>query len=665
MSNWRDQILNEFTPKVARLTLVSDPDGLLREEGIFECIRERGYELTTFENPVAFRYEYESKFRSSWDRGENIELVAVLHSHEADLSSLPYDIFKASHRLSFSINDIFPNLSYLVVAELDKADFDALYRAQKQFSPGQLGDNATKKFILRHVFEIVPELIKQSSDLIKVLLRRHYSGQQIPYIIDEWFIKILRHNKIFDDWPLEILISDREMFFAFLQERWPIFLNFMATKDELGVGEVEKHHELSIDGPSNLPFDHQDIRIYIDNLFVEGFLHPVSHPHSNSLSKTWISIGIRIDTSSERLSYLKKLIGSLQASIPTIDSRHSEWFQFARIWAKLILLINELTEIIPEKTNTVIHDLQKRVDNVFTTWLYKRFAGLVNLPPVPPVMLHHIPRFISRQIIEDPKAKVALLIVDGLSLDQWLVVRETLSSQQFKFRFYEQEIFAWIPSLTSVSRQATFAGKPPIYFPNSIQFTDKEPEVWTQFWTDKGLAPTEVIYAKGLGDNNLMNFSETLLHPKIRIAGLVIDKVDKIMHGMELGSAGMHNQVRQWAQQPYLTTLLDLLLDQGFSIYLTSDHGNIEADGCGHPSEGVIADLRGERVRIFSDAALRNRVKKYFPDAIEWESIGLPIDYYALIAPHRKAFIQEGKRVVCHGGTSIEELIVPFIKLER
>jgi hypothetical protein len=33
MSSWRDHVLKEFTPKVARLTLVADPDGLLLEEG--------------------------------------------------------------------------------------------------------------------------------------------------------------------------------------------------------------------------------------------------------------------------------------------------------------------------------------------------------------------------------------------------------------------------------------------------------------------------------------------------------------------------------------------------------------------------------------------------------------------------------------------------------
>jgi hypothetical protein len=51
MPSWRDRILQEFTPQVARLTLVADPDGLLFEEGILAGIRERGFELL----PFAFR----------------------------------------------------------------------------------------------------------------------------------------------------------------------------------------------------------------------------------------------------------------------------------------------------------------------------------------------------------------------------------------------------------------------------------------------------------------------------------------------------------------------------------------------------------------------------------------------------------------------------------
>ncbi len=127
MTGWRDQILKEFTPKVARLTLVADPDGLLLEEGILAGIRERGFELIPFEDHIAFRYVYESKFRSRWDRGEQTDLVVVLRSQAGDLGSLPYDLLLAGRSLSFSLGNIFPNLSYPVLTALDPGDLDTLY----------------------------------------------------------------------------------------------------------------------------------------------------------------------------------------------------------------------------------------------------------------------------------------------------------------------------------------------------------------------------------------------------------------------------------------------------------------------------------------------------------------------------------------------------------
>src|SRR5882672_9445347 len=217
MNSWRDQVLKEFTPNVAPLTLVADPDALLLEEGILESIRDRGFELISFEDHVTFRYAYESKFRSCWDRGEHTDLVVVSHSDLNGLGTLPNDLLQAGRRLSFSLGNIFPNLSYPIIAALDRGDLDALFEAQGRHSPGHLGDNATKEFVLLHVFEIAPELIRQPSDLLRVLLRRHYRAQRIPAILEERFIQLLRQRNAFDNWPLEILIPDREAFFAFLR----------------------------------------------------------------------------------------------------------------------------------------------------------------------------------------------------------------------------------------------------------------------------------------------------------------------------------------------------------------------------------------------------------------------------------------------------------------
>lgn len=665
MSNWRDQILREFTPNVARLTLVADPDGLLLEEGVLAGIRECGFELIPFEDHVAFRYAYESKFRSRWDQGEQTDLVVVLRSAESDLGCLPYDLLQAGRRLSFNLGEIFPNLSYPIVTTLDRGDLDALYEAQKRHAHDVLGDNATKEFVLRHVFEIAPELIHKPSELLRVLLRRHYREQRIPTLLDQRFIRVLRQQGGFEDWPLETIIPDREAFFAFLQERWSIFLNRSATQETAGVRKNEELYSLEYPGPSYLPFDHDDIRVYIDNLFVEGLLEAVPHDRAESLSKTWLAIGIRTDEQADRTRRVEGLLDTLSSDVPNEDTRHDDWFHFAKTWAELVALALDPNAVLPESARQKMNALQAQIDAAIVPWLTKRYAGLVNLPPAPPVMLHHIPRFLSRHINDAKHHKVAFALVDGLALDQWIVIRKEITKQRPNYRFRENAVFAWIPTLTSVSRQAAFAGKPPIYFPNSINTTGKEPSLWMQFWLDQGLTQQEIAYAKGLGSGPLESVEEIVTRPKARVVGLVVDKVDKIMHGMELGAAGMHNQVRQWAAGPFLGQLFDLLLENGFRVYLSSDHGNIEASGCGRPAEGAVADLRGQRARIYPDSLLRDQVKERFPDAIEWPPIGLPEDYLPLLAPARSAFVRKTESLVAHGGASIEELIVPLVQIER
>jgi hypothetical protein len=142
-----------------------------------------------------------------------------------------------------------------------------------------------------------------------------------------------------------------------------------------------------------------------------------------------------------------------------------------------------------------------------------------------------------------------------------------------------------------------------------------------------------------------------------------VDKVDKIMHGMQTGIAGMHQQVRQWAEGGFLAKLLGVLREKRFAVCLTADHGNVEAVGCGRPSEGAIADQRGERVRVYPNKTLRARVKESFPDAIDWAPAGLPQDYLPLLSCGRTAFVPEKERIVAHGGVALEEVVVPLVRV--
>jgi hypothetical protein len=158
---------------------------------------------------------------------------------------------------------------------------------------------------------------------------------------------------------------------------------------------------------------------------------------------------------------------------------------------------------------------------------------------------------------------------------------------------------------------------------------------------------------------------DSLINPQTKVIGLVIDKVDKIMHGMQLGAAGMHNQISQWCKGKYLTTLLNYLSNYGYEVWLTSDHGNIESIGKGRPKEGAIAESRGERVRVYPTHELRSQISSSYTFAREWQPSGLPENYFPLVATGNDAFINEGDSIVGHGGVAIEEVIVPLIKVER
>jgi hypothetical protein len=106
MADWRQHILKHFQPKISRLTLVADPDGLLTEEGMLSAIRERGFDLIPFDDPIAFRYAYESQYRSLWGQGQKTDLVVVLRSTEQQLNKLPFDLLKVGRQLTFALHQL-------------------------------------------------------------------------------------------------------------------------------------------------------------------------------------------------------------------------------------------------------------------------------------------------------------------------------------------------------------------------------------------------------------------------------------------------------------------------------------------------------------------------------------------------------------------------------
>ncbi|HKZ02100.1 MAG TPA: hypothetical protein VJ180_07665, partial [Pyrinomonadaceae bacterium] len=96
-----------------------------------------------------------------------------------------------------------------------------------------------------------------------------------------------------------------------------------------------------------------------------------------------------------------------------------------------------------------------------------------------------------------------------------------------------------------------------------------------------------------------------------------------------------------------------------------SDHGHVEATGFGSPSEGILAQTRGKRARLYNDRLAAERVQEAFPETVLWgEDSLLPEGIFALMPRSRAAFAPSGEKIVTHGGLTIDEAIVPFVRVD-
>lgn len=672
---WREPILRLFSPDTAsfaRLTIAADPDGLLTEQDLVQEIQRRGFDLIPFDDAVAFRFAYESRFRSIWDRQEQTTLVVVLRAPRAEVETLPFDLLHEAKRhsrlLSFGIGEIFPKLAPHVLLELDRSDLDALYEAQVTYEPGQLGENATRDFVLRHVFELAPELIKTPADLLRVLLRRHYRGRVAPRSLDKRLIQLLEQQGAFAGWRLEEIVSDRACFLSFLQERWPAFLRSRAIAEKGADSEIRESPPLHYAGPELLPFDDPDVRVYIDNLFVEGLLEPIEPVSETPPKEEWIRAGILVEDEAARSRRrLKKLSEALEDSIPDETAAYQEWIAFAFRFSTWLGLRFDPVVAGQDPSRDSLEELHSQVEQRFRDWMMARYGALHSLSYLPkPVMVHQIPHFIEhlRGQGAPDLAKVALLVVDGLALDQWAILKASLHG----FRLEEDGAFAWVPTLTQVTRQSIFAGEPPMFFAKTIRGTFAEGGHWTRLWNDKGLSRSEIFYVAPQGKKEETEEVEKALleaaeHPKCKVLGGVIGTIDQNMHQTDLGTDGMHSMVRHWAETGRMHSIVAALLEKDFAVFLTADHGNVFGRGVGKPDVGATAKQRGERAHIFESELIRASVHEKYPGSLEWPQIGLPPDFWALIAPIRSCFLPKGKAAVSHGGISLEEVVVPFVRV--
>lgn len=658
MTPWTERILQAFPEDLSSFWIASDPDNLLLDENILRVLRDRGFEVLPFEDSIAFRVEYEERYRVAWDRGADGACKAlVLQFQGEDLNLLPWDYLRHARRGDLSLADLMPKLNASVIRQIDSTDLERLFAAHNSHASQVLGESMTKEFLLTHLFEVNPHLMRKPENFWREAFGLLYRGVVLPPVLAQYVAKILTDTAL-GSLPIEGLLSSKSALARTVQAAWGHFL------EERGV-EIE-HADLDSGSQTttvvDIPFDHADIRVIVDTLFLEGALQPVNARTVPAALPDWIRLGA-IQSPTSLRDLVEGGVRSVAAKLPAPEATHRDWTDAAKRLAETIYRFHELPSEDAAALRPAMRALQLEADKRLREWVQKRFQDLPSLPVAKaPVMVHHIPRYLSMRR-NAGEEKIALLVFDGMALDQWVQIREYLSARAQYLTTEESGCFAWLPSLTSVSRQALFSGLRPREFQASIETTAHEASLWNRFWMENGLRAAEVCYRKAIKrTEQLSDLEAAISAPSIKVVGIVVDMIDELVHGAMLGKRGLSGQIREWCQTGFVEKLLNLLLNWGFHVYVTADHGNVDADGIGRLNQGVISELKGERVRTYRNETLAGSVPADI-EAFAFGGAGLPPDFLPLYASGRGAFVPIGQQVVAHGGMSVEELIVPFVKI--
>jgi len=636
--DWPGGVIKDIRESKAKVVLVRDPDRLLLEEHLLEEIQDAGFDVLEFKDPLYLRHAWEARYRHTSRK-------LLLRLGNQSFEDVPFDIYQGALLFDLSLANQFELLDPRVIRWLARDDLVNLKEAYDQQVNHFLGEKGTKEFVLQHVFNVSPVVFNSTAGVLRWLLSLHYRGRQIPNCLLDELVKEIKQVHGVINWPLREIVSEQEAFYAFLQEHWSVFLEQTAAGRSY----------------AGLPFGDPEIRVFLDNLFAEGYLKPVRFEVRESLPQ-WVVCGILDDHDAVRERKLEKLVCLLKNDQPGEKADYRSWQRTALRLAETRKLLASLEHLLAPERILQIQNLLQSVSDSFINWYERKQGTLASLFLVShPLMVQQIPQYLVLQ--KASCKKIALVVFDGLSLEQWLTVKEALYEKLKAIKMEEYLTFALVPTLTSLSRQAIFSGELPYQFGGSLFNNRGEEKSWRAFWSRQGLSAGKLALLKGLRGSE-EDLARVRQHLHREVLGLVVDQVDRLVHAQQLGPAGMHQDIKLWLEQGKAIDILEELLAAGFDLYLASDHGSTYATGGGRPDEGCLVETKGERARLYTQEEIYKQALKSIP-CRPWNAIGLPEGLRVLLAEGDTAFVNKGEKIMTHGGSSIEEVIVPFIKIVR
>jgi hypothetical protein len=674
--NWQDAILKQFVPKTKhrQMILALDPDQLMQDDSLLALLLAQNYDILPLGDEVEFRHTFERDYRRHWDQGNRRHLIVIVHAASAD-SHIPYDVYEKSERIHLSVSELFPRLNAIVARELDNSYYLDLYPAHNtnlmnqptgQQRPERLNERESIEFILRAVFGLDPVAVNPVQ-LAGLLIKKHYSRRALPRALESYLVDhVLPRGKSLGLTAQHV--RDANLFYGWLAEQWAAYVQaiFAGLKPKLD-------------------FDQAELRLPIDNLFTDGYLERIEPPGGQSVAELpaeqrWLAIGLKlaqyasgIDVQTFKQASTADLY-SLTARLDALADLDSDsfslrdWLDTAGQWAEVIFAANSLPQADYELVRDRFFASRQRLDATFRAFIETKYSSISYFDDNQgPISLAKVNHWLRQQ--HSAQERVALICCDGLALDQWLLLRVYLHAQFPNLDLQENRTFAIAPTVTPVSRQTLFAGELPRAFANTVYQTDQDSDRWSRFWINFEIPARRIAYLRVQSSGRGLDELRAVTDGNNRRLGVVVNLFDDVMHGTKGMTAEADKRIYYQTlgaqlENGRLHELFSILFNRGYHIYLTSDHGNFCGIGAGiHPPK-VLVEKYAKRAALFESGTLAESFAVDY-GLFHFHTKILPDNLHPVYLPERGLLGAKENVEISHGGLSLEELVVPLVKVEK
>ena len=367
---------------------------------------------------------------------------------------------------------------------------------------------------------------------------------------------------------------------------------------------------------------------------------------------------------------------------------YNEWMD---IYKKLVYWELEMTKSDSPEMREILQSQKAEANTEFFKFISRNYSSWVNPKSSnAPVMSHSLVQF---KVLPHAEKGVPLffVLIDNLRFDQWKAIQPIFAES---FRILEEDSFySILPTATQYCRNAIFSGLMPAEIEKQFpaEWKNDEEEGGKNLHEEKFFreqlkrlkkSDLKVSYTKVANNQagiDLLNNIHNLLNNDINV--IVYNFVDMLSHARtemevlkELAGDEMSYRsiTTSWFEHSPLHQALKKISDKNIKVVLATDHGSIRVK---NPCKVVGDKLTTANLRYKHGRNLNYEPKEVlaFRDPRE---AGLPVptvnssfifakeDNFLCYPNNYNHYVNYYKNTFQHGGVSLEEMIVPVIKMQ-